>query len=310
MIAVDLLGGSPAEDILAGVELALTADPQLQITLVGAPLTALPSAVSFVEAAVVVPDSPDPLPAVRASRHASVRVAHRLVRDGLASACVTSAPRRVATAGAVFGLGLLPGVTEPGYGSQLGSSYYVESVLESGPGADLLAQQAIFGLAVAPVALGAVSGVAVLSEDAEVLSTLRHLLEPALVEPMGPHALSSTSAHSGHVLVSDPQTAALAREVAAAAVEDFVARVSPSLDEPARALLAAAASESADLQGPGIVLGVEGVSVCTAGAGADGIATGIRLAAALVEADAIADLRSRMAAHVQRRRRDAGLESE
>lgn len=270
----------------------------------------------------------DPLPVIRAHRGASVRVVHRLVRDGEADAAVTSAPRPIASAGAVFGLGLMKGATAPTFASVVGTgelrSLLVEAEADSG-GDDLLAQQALGGIAIAPVILGfgaPVIGVVSAVDDADVIAALSHLLPGCTVEHVGAQSLITGVGHGGHVLVADPETAAFAQAVARSAIDAYAeslqmraeAELTGDVRDGVLALLAAslAATEPAG-DGDGIVLGVDGVSVLIAAAhhaSADVVARvrdAILRAAALVDSDVCATLRTRLASHIELRRADAGL---
>lgn len=100
----------------------------------------------------------DPARAVRRKRDATVRVAARLVRDGLADATVSTGATGAAMAAALFTLGRLPGMTRPALAVVLPAVAGPVILLDAGAGveasADLLAQFALAGTAYARARLG------------------------------------------------------------------------------------------------------------------------------------------------------------
>jgi hypothetical protein len=118
-VAVDVLGDGDSSNqasALAGASLALEADPQLALTLVGPAHLAdgiTSDRIDWVAADHLLDPGMDPAVAVRSARHSAVRVASRLVRDGAAAAWVATGSRGPAIAAATFTGGLLPGATIP-----------------------------------------------------------------------------------------------------------------------------------------------------------------------------------------------------
>lgn len=166
-VAVDLLGGDWAPDaVVDGALLARSELPQVAVTLVGPPELAeealrrrgAAGAFPIVAAHESIGMSEDPARAVRRKREATVRVAARLVRDGLADATVSTGSTGAAMAAALFTLGRLPGITRPALAVVLPAVAGPVVLLDAGAGveasADLLAQFALAGAAYAQARLG------------------------------------------------------------------------------------------------------------------------------------------------------------
>ncbi|AEH10963.1 MULTISPECIES: fatty acid synthesis plsX protein [Protofrankia] len=170
-VAVDLLGGDGAPDaVVDGIGSALDADESLVVSVVG------PSAVAerlsaergltvggrlrLAEAPHLIGPGQDAAREVRSRRDATVRVATRLIRDGVADAVVSAGPPEALVAAASFTLGPVPGATRPALAVLLGSRSRPTVLLDagaapgSGTGADQLVQHAIVGAAYATACLG------------------------------------------------------------------------------------------------------------------------------------------------------------
>jgi len=171
-VAVDLLGGDGAPDVVVdGVLLATTQQQDVDVVLVGpgdlaASLVADRAATALLEsrrldvvpASEVVEMAEDPVRAVRAKRDATVRVAARLVRDGSADAAVSVGSTGAALVAAVFTLGRLPGVTRPALAVAIPAAAGPVVLVDVGANTDctpdLLGQFALAGAAYAQAALG------------------------------------------------------------------------------------------------------------------------------------------------------------
>jgi glycerol-3-phosphate acyltransferase PlsX len=113
-VALDLMGGDDAPSAVVDAAL-LVADtqPDVEIILVGPVDVAerllagrgTPGRVRLAAASEVVGMDEDGARAVRAKKDATVRVVHRLVRDGEADAAVSAGPTGATLAAAVLGLG-------------------------------------------------------------------------------------------------------------------------------------------------------------------------------------------------------------
>ena len=166
-VALDLMGGDAAPDaVVDGALLVADERPDLQVVLVGPEEVAVerlaargvaPGRFEVVSATESVGMAEDPARAVRAKRDATVRVAARLVRDGLADATVSVGSSGAAIAAALFTLGRLPGVTRPAIAVVVPTPNGRVVLLDAGAnpdaGPDLLAQLALTGVAYA-VSLG------------------------------------------------------------------------------------------------------------------------------------------------------------
>ena len=171
-VALDLLGGDRApESVVEGALLALAADPDLEVLLVGPVDVAerllagrcgvgRPGAARYalVAASQVVEMDEDPARAVRAKRDATVRVAARLVRDGRADAVVSIGSTGAALAAAIFTMGRLRGMSRPGLAivvpARAGHLVLLDAGATTEASPELLAQFALAGVAFAQVRLG------------------------------------------------------------------------------------------------------------------------------------------------------------
>lgn len=166
-VALDLLGGDRApESVVDGALLAADEQPGTQVVLVGPPEVAArlleergaQGRFEVVAATQVVGMDEEPARAVRAKRDATVRVAARLVRDGAAGALVSVGSTGAALAACVFTLGRLRGVSRPALAVVIQAKAGPLVLLDAGAGvdvsADLLAQYALAGVALAQVRLG------------------------------------------------------------------------------------------------------------------------------------------------------------
>jgi glycerol-3-phosphate acyltransferase PlsX len=167
-IAVDLLGGDDAPAVVVdGVLAALGADPQLSVLLAAPRADAervraaapepLRSRLTVLPAGDVVEMGEAAL-AVRSQDDATIRVALRAVRDGLADAVVTIGSTGAAVSAAVLDLGRLPGVDRPALAVTVPSTTGPLVLLDVGAGvrsdADLLVQHGLLGAAYAGPGLG------------------------------------------------------------------------------------------------------------------------------------------------------------
>jgi glycerol-3-phosphate acyltransferase PlsX len=153
------MGGDDAPAaVLAGALLAVSRDAELEVVLVGPPELApdLPDRVTVVAASEVVGMDEEPARAVRAKRDATVRVIHRLVRDGEADAAVSIGSTGAVLTAAVLTLGRLTprpavAVIVPALAGPL-------VLLDAGASSDCTAEQLLshaqLGAAYAEVALG------------------------------------------------------------------------------------------------------------------------------------------------------------
>jgi glycerol-3-phosphate acyltransferase PlsX len=150
-VAVDLLGSVPPEAVIGGVASCLRDDPDLRISLVGPPEQAADlvagtgladeARLTVVAAPWAVADTPEAEREVRARRNASVRVAARLVRDGVADAFVSFGPVRAVVAAAGFAMGTLPGVTRSALAEVLRTPTGPVLVVDRGAALDARADQ-------------------------------------------------------------------------------------------------------------------------------------------------------------------------
>jgi glycerol-3-phosphate acyltransferase PlsX len=171
-VAVDLLGGDGEPDaVVDGVARALAADPVLAVSLVGPLRVAEPlvrgyrgdlgigGRLRIVEASHAVAVGEDAVRVVRSRRDVAVRVAARLIRDGVADAMVSAGPVEMSVAAATFAFGRLAGATSPALAAVLGTSPGLAVLLDAGAvtdadvSVDQLAQYAVAGSVYATICL-------------------------------------------------------------------------------------------------------------------------------------------------------------
>ncbi|WP_250285092.1 MULTISPECIES: phosphate starvation-inducible protein PhoH [unclassified Frankia] len=170
-VAVDLLGGDGAPDaVVDGIGSALDADESLLVSIVGPAAVAerlsaerglaVGGRLRLAEAPHLIGPGQDAAREVRSRRDATVRVATRLIRDGVADAVVSAGPPEALVAAASFTLGPVPGATRQALAVLLGSRSSPTVLLDAGAvpgggtGADQLVQHAIVGAAYATACLG------------------------------------------------------------------------------------------------------------------------------------------------------------
>ena len=88
-VAVDAMGGDDLDAVVAGAKRAAT-ELGVPVVLVGDPSTFDPGDLDVLPASEVITMHDDPASAVRQKKDASLNVAARAVRDGLASAMVSA----------------------------------------------------------------------------------------------------------------------------------------------------------------------------------------------------------------------------
>ncbi|SBW27701.1 phosphate starvation-inducible protein PhoH [Protofrankia symbiont of Coriaria ruscifolia] len=167
-VAVDLLGGDGAPDaVVNGIDSALGTDESLEVSLVGPSgvaerllaerRLAVGGRLRLVEAPHLIGPGQDAAREVRSRRDATVRVATRLIRDGVVDAVVSAGPFEALVAAASFTLGPAPGATRPALAVLLGSpsrpTILLDAGAATGASADQLVQYAVVGSAYATVCL-------------------------------------------------------------------------------------------------------------------------------------------------------------
>ena len=345
-VALDLLGGGLSlEAGLQGAGAALAERGDLQLLLIGPKSTASaraasvgldPSRLAYADSETCVDDLADPVGAVRASRIATIRLAHRSVRDAEVDACVTASAPPVAVAAASFALSSLPGVTQPSFATLVGPADHPVVLLDAGASTprsvDAFVQLAVCGVVLARAALGITAprvgfldgassqrtGDAATAFDDAVGAILARVVGVALGSPevatwvgsTGAEAVALGSSIGGcDILVTDAASARLvlgaARGGALAARSAIMSATSPvrGADDGDEGQLQALFGRG------GFVLGVGGISVVAAGSSADSIRGAILLAARAADGHLVANLSATMAGLVADRRAAAGFGS-
>lgn len=329
-IALDLMGGDHAPaSVIDGALLVAQEQPEVELLLVGPPEVAerllaerqASGRFRVFPASQVVGMDEDPARAIRAKRDASVRVAHRLVRDGEAEAVVSVGSTGAAMAAAVFTLGRLRGMSRPALAAIVPAGAGPIVFLDAGATVEATAVQlvqfALVGAAFARVRLGlADPRVALLSVGEEagkgdpVRKEAYELLSQAPLRfvgnveghdvPLGGKAdVVVTDGFTGNVLLKGLEGAT--RLLTQVLVE--VATSSPDVKAAANALLPAFAEATAaahpDQLGGAVLLGVDGVSVVGHGASSpQAVAACVRVAAQAVREGLVPLLRASLAALV------------
>ena len=156
-VALDTMGGDNAPGaVIAGGLLALAADPELQLQLVGrehdigrALGDAVPDRVSIINATEVVEMDEHPAAAVRTKRDSSINVGARLVADGKADAFVSAGNSGGVLAAATLVIKRLPGVDRPAIGTPIptrsGSTILLDSGANTEAKPEYLYQWALLG---------------------------------------------------------------------------------------------------------------------------------------------------------------------
>ncbi|HVF20043.1 MAG TPA: phosphate acyltransferase PlsX [Mycobacteriales bacterium] len=339
-VALDLLGGDRAPgSVVDGALLVAAARPDIEVVLVGPPdvaadlLAGRRAAGRFevVAASQVVTMDEDPARAVRAKRDATVRVAARLVRDGLVDATVSVGSTGAAVAAAVFTLGRLPGMTRPALAVVVPASAGPVVLLDAGAGtratADLLAQFALAGAAVARTRLGIEHprvGLLSIGEEAGRGDDIRREARVMLAElpinfvgnveghdiALGDRAdVVVTDGFTGNVVVKSLEGAIrmVGGALASAFTADDERRAAAQTLTPAFAEVA----ERLDPErtGGGLLVGVDGVVVVGhGGASPTAVAHCVYAAAQTVTDGLVPQIGDALAAMVVVRRNRAGLE--
>jgi glycerol-3-phosphate acyltransferase PlsX len=308
-VALDLMGGDAAPDaVVDGALLVSDERPDVQVVLVGPEevaagrLSARGAAGRFeiVHAPESVGMAEDPARAVRAKRDATVRVAARLVRDGLADATVSVGNSGAALAAALFTLGRLPGVTRPAVAVVVPTPNGRVVLLDAGAnpdaGPDLLAQFALTGTAYA-VSLGVERPrVGLLNLGAE--PGKGDELRKAAYDLLAALPVDFAGNVEGHDVV-------LGGKADVVVTDGFTGNV---LLKGIEAALGRGGALDPDDHGGAILLGVDGVAVIGhGGASARAVAAAVGIAADAVRHDLLPRLTLTLSDLVARRRALAGL---
>ena len=306
-VVVDAQGGddAPAE-ILAGVVIAIGADPDLTVIVTGAsdvvePFAALHAAVEAVVTTEVIEMGEHPANAVRSKKDSSIVVGCRLVKEGRADAFFSAGNTGACMAAATLGMGRIKGVARPAIATVVPTAGPPVVMLDVGANADCkpehLFQFAQMGAAYATVVLEVQSPrVALLNigEEPEKGSMLAHDAHVLMAESLpgfignieGREVLAGvtdvivTDGFTGNVAlkllegtskillgqVKDAMTSSVLNTLAASVLKPSLSRLKERLDP--------------DTYGGAPLLGVAGVCIIGHGSStARAVANAIRVAA-------------------------------
>jgi len=163
-VCVDAVGGDHApQQILAGVDMALAADPGVRIVLTGpeqvvTPFAASRERVKAVVTTEVIGMDEHPASAVRQKKDSSIAVGCRLVRDGEADAFFSAGSTGACMAAATFIMGRIRGIRRPAIATVVPTAGPPVVLLDVGANADCkpedLVDFAHMGAAYASTVLG------------------------------------------------------------------------------------------------------------------------------------------------------------
>jgi glycerol-3-phosphate acyltransferase PlsX len=145
-VCVDAVGGDHAPDeIIAGVNLALSRDASLNVVLTGPDEVVTSHAESLDRCSArpttqVIPMDADPVPAVRSMRDSSIVVGCQLVKEGQADAFFTAGSTGAWMAASTLHIGRIPGIKRPAIATVLPTATTPVVLLDSGANADCKAQ--------------------------------------------------------------------------------------------------------------------------------------------------------------------------
>lgn len=307
-VALDLLGGDRAPDVVADAVALLHDDPDSPSLVVVGPVDLAgdllrqrgvdPRAVAIEPATGAVGMDEDPLTVLRENPDVSVSVAARLVARGRAQAWVSVGHTGAAVAAAVLELGRIPGMARPALAVVVPSLAGPVVLLDAGaaPEAtpDLLRQFAVAGHSYACVLGVADPGVGLLTIGSEegkgdrlrrsAHELFREMLPPAGIRYVGPvegHDLGVGAAAS--VVVADGFTGNVLLKGLEGAVQWAASRIGAAYGDAEPAWRVVAQTATSDFAG-GMLLGVNGVTVVGHGAGtAEEICACVRLAARVAD---------------------------
>jgi glycerol-3-phosphate acyltransferase PlsX len=161
-IVVDAMGGDEAPAVVAeGLAIALAADPDLQVLLVGPREVVEPLASDRCEPVVaseVIEMGEHPAAAVRAKKDSSIVVGCRVVKEGRAGGFFSAGSTGACMAAATLVMGRIPGVARPAIAAVIPAAARASVLLDVGANADvkpeMLVQFARMGAAYARIMLG------------------------------------------------------------------------------------------------------------------------------------------------------------
>lgn len=141
-VAVDAVGGDHAPDeIIAGVSVALSADPNLEVILAGPDQIVSPAAQEMERchprpAEETIPMDADPVASVRSMKDSSIVVGCSLVRSGDADAFFTAGSTGAWMAASTLYIGRIPGISRPAIGTVIPTGGAPVVLLDVGANAD------------------------------------------------------------------------------------------------------------------------------------------------------------------------------
>jgi len=310
-VAVDAMGGDHApKAILDGVALALSADSNLRVLLVGLPEVVQPfadlvgEAVEAVAASEVIGFDEHPAVAVRSKRDSSIVVGARLVKEGRADAFFSAGSTGGAMAASLLTIGRIKGVSRPAIATTLPGIGKNTIFLDVGANADCTAEHLVqfaqMGVAYSRATLGVPAPTvallnigeepgkgSALAQEAYALLSLR---VPGFIGNAEGRDLTSGMAD---VIVTDGFTGNVALKVLEGTSKQLVSRFKGALTSSLLTKLAALTligpmraiknEMDPDVHGGAPLLGINGVSIIGHGSSSPfAVSQAIRVAAVSV----------------------------
>jgi phosphate acyltransferase len=306
-VAVDAVGGDNSPDqILAGVTMALAADPSLHVLLTGPaqvinPFAASSTRVEAVPTTEIIGMNEHPANAVRTKKDSSIVVGCHLVKDGRADAFFSAGSTGACMAAATLVMGRIKGVQRPAIATVMPTAGVPCVMLDVGANADCkpehLLQFAFMGAAYASVVLGVIAPrVALLNigEEPTKGSALAQESHRLIAEKV-PHFVGNIEGRDvmagiTDVVVTDGFTGNVALKLLEGTSRILLAQVRDAITSTPLAKTAAAVLKPAlnrlkdrldpDTYGGAPLLGVQGVCIIGHGSSkAKAVANAIRVAA-------------------------------
>jgi phosphate acyltransferase len=306
-VAVDAVGGDNSPDqILAGVTMALAADPSLHVLLTGptdviTPFAASSTRVEAVPTTEIIGMNEHPANAVRTKKDSSIVVGCHLVKEGRADAFFSAGSTGACMAAATLVMGRIKGVQRPAIATVMPTAGAPCVMLDVGANADCkpehLLQFAFMGAAYASVVLGVIAPRVALLNIGEEPTKGSALAQEShrLIAERVPHFVGNIEGRDvmggiTDVVVTDGFTGNVALKLLEGTSRILLAQVRDAITGTPLAKTAAAVLKPAlnrlkdrldpDTYGGAPLLGVQGVCIIGHGSSkAKAVANAIRVAA-------------------------------
>ena len=319
-VAVDAMGGDQAPDVIVAGARRAAAELGIPIVLVGDPARFDPGDLDVLAASEVITMADDAAAAVRQKKDASLNVAARAVRDGVASAMVSAGNTGATMGSALLRMGRIKGVNRPAIATPLPrpNGGHPTVLLDAGANADCqagwLVQFAQMGAVFARQRYGIDDPSVALLSIGEEKSKGNELVKEAhqlLAAGAGVRFVGNVEGRdlltdAADVVVCDGFTGNVALKTLEGAMKQLVSAIFDvfgATDETKEAsdvlvphLLPLYGVLDPNNTGGALLLGVDGVCVISHGSSNEtAVVNAVRVAADAVEADLVGGLRAAVA---------------